>query len=80
MIIALLFLALAFVFLLLVRNEWVLRARLKYLNTHGAALFLQLPPYDQMLYRFWIWDIHKFEPKQGGGHHDAHTLIRKTFA
>jgi hypothetical protein len=43
----------------LFRNSWVYRQRSKLLDSDRDKYY-QLPPYDDMVIRFWIWDVNKF--------------------
>lgn len=43
--------------LLFIRNEWVYRERRKLADTPE---FDRLPTYNEMLRRWWVWDIRKF--------------------
>lgn len=44
---------------ILIRNEWVYRKRVKILR-EDSDKFYRLEDYDEMMYRFWIWDVEKF--------------------
>ena len=44
---------------MLARNRWVLRSRINLLYTDYEK-YLMLPSYDEMVLKFWIWDIDKF--------------------
>lgn len=48
--------------LILVRNEWVFHQRLK-LNRfeNGVHVINQYLSYDEMMFRFWIWNIEKMQ-------------------
>lgn len=45
---------------ILVRNEWVYKKRME-LNRFedGVHIIKQYMGYDDMMYRFWVWDIEK---------------------
>jgi uncharacterized membrane protein len=45
------------------RNEWVFNQCKKLINSN-KDLFDRLVSYDEMLSRFWIWDINKFIRKE----------------
>lgn len=53
--------------LMIVRINWVLHARLRVLDKQppeqAVIEYELLPSFDQMMWRFWIWDIKKFYPK-----------------
>ena len=52
-----------FCLFLLFRNSWVCRVRVNMIyNDHDK--YEELPSYDAMLWRFWIWDVNKFLPKK----------------
>lgn len=44
---------------ILIRNEWVYKNRIKLINDDWES-FKKLPSYDQMMFKFWVWDINKF--------------------
>lgn len=49
----------------LVRNEWVYRQRIFVLRSeNGLEEFKRLPSYDEMMGRFWVWDVEKFKSTQ----------------
>lgn len=39
-----------------IRNEWVCRQRLKMLE---AGEYNRLPSYDEIMDKWWVWDINK---------------------
>lgn len=45
--------------LTLIRNDWVFRNRVKMVWDDFEG-FKQLPSYEAMLFRFWVWDVKKF--------------------
>lgn len=48
-------------FFMLVRSQWVYSNRMRLLRESGGLnLYNQLPPYKEMVWRFWIWDVRKF--------------------
>jgi hypothetical protein len=68
----------AFLGMMMVRNRWVHAARQRFLNeastlakqdiAHGRRWqwrydTLDHVTYDQMMWRFWIWDAEKFRPQ-----------------
>ena len=62
------FLGALFSLLMLFRNNWVYNKRTEILNRQTNLSDLnneydRLPSYDQMMWRFWIWDIEKFIKK-----------------
>jgi hypothetical protein len=44
---------------MLVRNNWVYRERVRLLWSDPAA-YERLPSYNRMILRFWVWDVAKF--------------------
>lgn len=64
--IAALLLGMIFTLFMLKRNDWVLAKRLGVLNDPNLSIYKKLEQYerlisyDQMLWRFWVWDIRKF--------------------
>ena len=42
-----------------IRNKWVYKNRIKLINDDWES-FKKLPSYDQMMFKFWVWDINKF--------------------
>lgn len=48
-----------FTCMFVLRNQWVFRERIRLLH-EDIWLYLQLPSYDYMMNRFWIWDVEKF--------------------
>lgn len=48
------------IILLIIRNEWVFRKRMKILKHGGHLIYESLPSYSTMILKFWIWDINKF--------------------
>ena len=65
MIINCLFLILiSFLVLLLIRNNWVYNKRTS-LNRfeNNIHLIQQYIDYDEMMFRFWIWDIKKLKKR-----------------
>jgi hypothetical protein len=45
---------------LLIRNDWVYKKRIDLIWTNFSE-YKKLPPYDYMIWHFWIWDIEKFK-------------------
>lgn len=47
------------------RNEWVCDVRIQELRKmpveRGLHEHDRLPSYDEMLFKFWIWDVEKFK-------------------
>lgn len=66
-IVAILIFVLISSIIFLFRNEWVMKHRLEILlnknNTLKESLdeFKTLASYNEMLYKFWIWDVEKFK-------------------
>lgn len=50
---------LIFASLLMFRNDWVYRTRIKILY-EDMRTYRRLPEYTEMVWRFWIWDVRKF--------------------
>lgn len=48
---------LAFCVMMLLRNEWVFRKRC---SLRGTPDYDRLPSYNEMVRRWWVWDIKKF--------------------
>lgn len=48
-------------FFMLIRNRWVFNARKKILYS-DFTLYKKLPEYDEMMRRFWVWNIKDFLP------------------
>jgi hypothetical protein len=48
-----------FVFMLMKRNEWVCKNRIRILYI-DMDVYDKLPSYEYMLYHFWIWNVEKF--------------------
>jgi len=42
-----------------IRNNWVYKNRIKLIDDDWEA-YKKLPSYDQMMFKFWVWDINKF--------------------
>lgn len=42
-----------------IRNNWVYKNRIKLIDDDWKA-YQKLPSYDQMMLRFWVWNINKF--------------------
>jgi len=42
--------------IMMIRNKWVLNQRLSI----DYTLYDKLPSYNEMMFKFWIWDINKF--------------------
>jgi len=42
---------------MLIRNEWVYKHRIK---LRGTPLYDKLPTYDEMMARWWVWNIKAF--------------------
>lgn len=57
----------AFAAAILIRNNWVYRARIGELNnphrtlTENLREHDRLPSYDAMMLRCWVWDVEKFK-------------------
>lgn len=49
----------------LIRNWWVFDVRMRLLHVN-YGLYKKLPEYDAMMYRFWVWSVKKFLPKEIG--------------
>ena len=47
--------------LALIRNQWVYAKRIDVLHRSSEA-FYSLPTYNQMMVRFWVWNIDRFLP------------------
>lgn len=47
---------------MLVRNHWVYSVRSSALNK-SLGEYYKLTSYDNMLWRFWIWDVEQFKAK-----------------
>ena len=47
------------VFFIWIRNIWVYKNRIKLIGDNWEA-YKKLPSYDQMVFKFWVWDINKF--------------------
>ena len=43
------------------RNHWVYTKRQQTLHDHGVDAVQNLIEYDDMMYRFWCWDIEKLK-------------------
>lgn len=43
-----------------VRNEWVYRKRLEFIQNWGCESLDALPSFLEMALKFWIWNILKF--------------------
>jgi len=48
------------IFIFFIRNSWVYHKRSQLLNFQSIEIYLKLPSYYNMLWKFWIWDINKF--------------------
>ena len=48
---------------MLFRNQWVYNQRIYLINTN-FDLYLKLPTYDCMMFKFWVWNVDKFLPKK----------------
>ncbi len=49
-----------------VRNPWVYKRRMEFIEKYfinDGEHYRSLPSYDIMLWKFWIWDITKFDSK-----------------
>lgn len=46
------------------RNQWVYNTR-SHVNRHNSAKYDKLMTYDEMMVRFWEWDINKLLSKGG---------------
>lgn len=43
-----------------IRNNWVYKKRMKLIRYEDGILIInQYLSYDQMMYRFWVWNIEK---------------------
>ena len=42
-----------------IRNNWVYNNRIKLISDDWET-YQKLPSYDQMMFKFWVWDINKF--------------------
>lgn len=42
-----------------IRNKWVYKNRIKLIDDDWKA-YKKLPSYNQMMFKFWVWDINKF--------------------
>lgn len=58
------FIACAALFIL-IRSEWVFKKRME-LNRHenGVHVITEYIDYNQMVFKFWIWDIEKMRIKK----------------
>lgn len=63
MILGLCFLGILGCVFFLIRNEWVYKQRIGFLDRRDLEGFDGLQSYDSMYYKFWIWDIDKFKNK-----------------
>jgi hypothetical protein len=65
MIITLYLIILTLSILLLIRNKWVSKSRMNVLKNDDIELglieYTRLQSYDEMIYKFWIWDVEKFK-------------------
>lgn len=46
--------------LFLIRNNWVLKNRLRWIDHHVYHFDKNSCSYERMLWTFWIWDMKKF--------------------
>lgn len=59
----------AFFIFMLHRNEWVYEERMRILYHSGTdsmeclVNYGKLVEYNEMLWKFWVWDVKKFEKK-----------------
>lgn len=60
------FAILAWCIFMLYRNEWVCRERIRAIDK-GTGTYEQLPTYEVMMRKFWIWDINKFLQEKNNG-------------
>ncbi|PWI80299.1 hypothetical protein DEO48_09545 [Enterobacter sp. CGMCC 5087] len=50
----------AIVLFMIIRVMWVHRKRQKVLRCMGLFFYNRLPGHNEMLFKFWVWDINKF--------------------
>ncbi len=51
---------------IVVRNPWVYDRRMEFVDKYcikDPDYYHSLPIYNKMMYKFWIWDISKFDKK-----------------
>jgi hypothetical protein len=66
MIEIILYIILTCCFLMMIRNLWVYKIRMRLID-EDFELYRSLPSYDAMLIKFWIWDVNHFVRRSRNG-------------